>query len=641
MVTTQLQVMIYIGSRQFVSCSVVVPVPAIVTKSQQQLGSILPYLPLPLALTTALSSVTSQGARISSSTISSSLASEPVHSGAIVHRPTHRELHNSSNGLSTNALVPRTPGTSDCQSLELIDSPADSPSSTACIKISLKPKALGFLGLGFSRSNTSHSHLRGLTDGNGYSNGIALPRIVSVLFTFPFPPYDQDFPMTVQVTGTFDDWQRDSTILTKNEEEGRFEAKVQVHLERLPLFCIGKDGFSEQRQRKILYKFVIDGRSWVTDPAQLLERDYEGNLNNVMFLEDLATEEEEEEEEGKSGQGKAEKDNDSISDQYVTMEMAPSLPSPMEVVAVAEESQSQIEIQPESKESQDQIPLLDEESIANSLVVQNQKNDGDYGVATVREESANIIIDHPKDTPASTEGEPSPPKDISEDTIDTTSVFEALPENIINTTPAFENLPEDIIDTTLAFKDFSGDIIDLAPILESLNHAIDHNSRLEPTKAFSYHIIASTKFADSTPSSTHSPSKTSSSSSSNADSSSTLHIIPVLHHQETSTSSHLHPLENKIFGSKLCNGNNTSVSDCSSSSSSGGTNSATGSTITVSMMTTRSTLTMKTATKNTIKSGSKSKFPSLLSLFGSNKSEKSKSKKKSLGIWKKIKKALK
>ncbi|KAF9282402.1 hypothetical protein BGZ68_005986 [Mortierella alpina] len=126
-----------------------------------------------------------------------------------------------------------------------------------------------------------------------------MPRITPVLFTYPFPPPGQHFPSSVQVTGTFDDWQRTTEPLTKNDREQRFEAEIQVDLERLPQIDDPCSSSYERRaeaeldprevsqqKRKLVYKFILDGNNWLTDPTQPNERDYEGNLNNIWFLED-------------------------------------------------------------------------------------------------------------------------------------------------------------------------------------------------------------------------------------------------------------------------------------------------------------------------------------------------------------------
>ncbi|KAF9275364.1 hypothetical protein BGZ88_002373, partial [Linnemannia elongata] len=212
--------------------------------------------------------------------------------------------------------------------LQRYPDPYEYPSTATCIKISLYPKAsFRFLRLRFFRkqnegfrddfyyrqhpsyggaNNTSYYH--NLNNKNG-----ALPRTTPVLFTFPFPSYDEHFPSTVQVTGSFDDWQRDTPLLTKNEQEGLFEAEILVDLENLPEVyqeesdsrVIGGGGaVAAERdvaggelppggklRRKLNYKFVLDGQQWVTDASQSLERDHEGNLNNIRFLENVTVEE--------------------------------------------------------------------------------------------------------------------------------------------------------------------------------------------------------------------------------------------------------------------------------------------------------------------------------------------------------------
>ncbi|KAG9067238.1 hypothetical protein KI688_012020 [Linnemannia hyalina] len=40
----------------------------------------------------------------------------------------------------------------------------------------------------------------------------------------------------------------------------------------------------DQSRKKILFKFILDGQSWVTDPDQEAGRDYTGHLNNVLFI---------------------------------------------------------------------------------------------------------------------------------------------------------------------------------------------------------------------------------------------------------------------------------------------------------------------------------------------------------------------
>lgn len=66
-----------------------------------------------------------------------------------------------------------------------------------------------------------------------------------------------------------------------NEEASRFEAEVSIVLNSLQGQEIGT-------KKKILYKFVLDGNSWVTDPNQELDRDFAGNLNNVIMVDMLS-----------------------------------------------------------------------------------------------------------------------------------------------------------------------------------------------------------------------------------------------------------------------------------------------------------------------------------------------------------------
>lgn len=110
------------------------------------------------------------------------------------------------------------------------------------------------------------------------------------------------------MTGSFDDWQKNTPLLTKNEQEGRFEAEILVDLEKLPEVyqeendngisgvaapAVENDAAGGELppgaklKRKLIYKFVLDGEQWVTDAGQSLERDYEGNLNNIRFLENV------------------------------------------------------------------------------------------------------------------------------------------------------------------------------------------------------------------------------------------------------------------------------------------------------------------------------------------------------------------
>ncbi|KAF9579330.1 hypothetical protein BGW38_004457, partial [Lunasporangiospora selenospora] len=149
-----------------------------------------------------------------------------------------------------------------------------------------------------------------------------MPRTASVQFTFPYPKgpernygsflyHSKDIiPESVQVTGTFDDWQRTTPPLARNDTKCRFEIELPVDLETLYLMDKHREDVRSNlgspaaeaappaaiasgkgRMRKMLFKFVLDDRHWVTDPEQDLERDFEGNLNNVLFLEDITDDE--------------------------------------------------------------------------------------------------------------------------------------------------------------------------------------------------------------------------------------------------------------------------------------------------------------------------------------------------------------
>ncbi|KAF9158811.1 hypothetical protein DFQ26_007218 [Actinomortierella ambigua] len=108
-------------------------------------------------------------------------------------------------------------------------------------------------------------------------------RLIPQLFTYPFPldgsgnsNDSDDIPAVVVVTGNFDQWQR-TVRLSQNKSMQRWEGRVDVNIDQLvPL---------GDQHRKLLYKFVLDGHRWVTDPNQPLERDSEGNLNNVRLLD--------------------------------------------------------------------------------------------------------------------------------------------------------------------------------------------------------------------------------------------------------------------------------------------------------------------------------------------------------------------
>ncbi|KAF9336924.1 hypothetical protein BG006_006893 [Podila minutissima] len=100
---------------------------------------------------------------------------------------------------------------------------------------------------------------------------------VSVLFTFPFDYNSKPTPESVQVTGSFNSWDR--TPMSKNQTASRFESTVEIDL------TAHNDLKDDNNKVKILFKFVLDGQDWVTDAEQPLERDQQGNLNNVLILD--------------------------------------------------------------------------------------------------------------------------------------------------------------------------------------------------------------------------------------------------------------------------------------------------------------------------------------------------------------------
>ncbi|KAG0014206.1 hypothetical protein BGZ81_000591 [Podila clonocystis] len=155
----------------------------------------------------------------------------------------------------------------------------------------------------FSIDSSNHNHSRDYHSnyyyGYNYNNDphynpnydtSIMPRDTPVLFTFPYPPYGHQFPTSVQVTGNFDEWQR-KCYLHKNDLLNRFEAEVQIDLERLAL--VKGEHVEDNMKRKVVFKYVLDGHNWITDPDQDQERDYEGNLNNIRFLQDVTAAERE------------------------------------------------------------------------------------------------------------------------------------------------------------------------------------------------------------------------------------------------------------------------------------------------------------------------------------------------------------
>ncbi|GAB7345817.1 hypothetical protein MBLNU457_4077t1 [Dothideomycetes sp. NU457] len=72
----------------------------------------------------------------------------------------------------------------------------------------------------------------------------------------------------VFVTGTFDNWSKSERL----ERHGDVFSKTV----RLP------------SEDKVLYKFVVDG-NWTTDHTAASERDFDGNINNVLYKHDLSS----------------------------------------------------------------------------------------------------------------------------------------------------------------------------------------------------------------------------------------------------------------------------------------------------------------------------------------------------------------
>ncbi|KAK5805447.1 hypothetical protein F5H01DRAFT_353739 [Linnemannia elongata] len=368
MLTTQIQVLLYVGNIQVISCSVFVPVPSIVVKSHQTLEAILPYLPLSLTTTAETEDILLQSGpdpllpqpalpappgpdSLSSTTsISTALAtsSSSPHSTALVlssrqdiTSPSHPHRNNSTNNNNNNQ---RRSSSSNSNRI----SPDSSIPATTCIKISLHPTpSFKFVkpkcphqhqknrnrrhfqqqqqqqqhpssshshSHSHSRSHShshSHSHDHGRShrsDSYRHSNSnnstttmasleypqqtsttataaaAAVGGTVTVKFTYPVPSTNSSTPVPelVQVTGTFNSWQR-SQPLTCNQDQTFFEGDIPIDIASLSQETDNKKQ-EDPNRKKILFKFVLDGQSWVTDPGQEVERDHAGNLNNVLFI---------------------------------------------------------------------------------------------------------------------------------------------------------------------------------------------------------------------------------------------------------------------------------------------------------------------------------------------------------------------
>jgi len=414
-----------------VSCYFFVPIPKIVVKSHQQLESILPFLLLPLSITSALttlpepevppisSSPSSESkpplqsldsVLILSADIDNASSNSPTttdkrhfdtyHYNSFHNKPTKKERIE---GLGYYyPIAPTAPLhpergllylqeqqqfeqqlqlrerledldqtfssylSSSCQDLSI--SPRN-PFSTACIRISLKPKiTLRFLDLGFSLKTHSNSSSNG-----SLPNTHTMPRLLPVRFTFPFPPHDQPFPSSVQVTGDFEDWTRShkAGFLHRNEQEGRFETELEIDLGQLE--SIELSGAEEQplRQRKVLFKFVLDGHNWVTDPGQALERDHAGNLNNVCFVEGITPAKESEQQQQQQPQ---EPQEQTLTESATIKTLVNS--QTYDASSKAGDAQPSQDVSTASS-----APILGDD---------DHDGDGDYGVAIVQHEAVTI-----------------------------------------------------------------------------------------------------------------------------------------------------------------------------------------------------------------------------------------------------------
>ncbi|KAF9953421.1 hypothetical protein BGZ65_004692, partial [Modicella reniformis] len=323
------------------SCSVFVPIPNIVVKSHQTLVAIRPYLPL-----TSSSDPSDQQEQEEDQQLTApdSPSSEPSSSSSLVFpsRPSEANLslrsRGGSGGIATNHSHHHCSSNSNAsnsgsqQSSNRISPDSFIPAAT-CIKISLQPtptfkfvkpkcphlhqkhrnqrhfrqqqqqqqesqqqqqQQASLHPRSHSRphshchhrsnSHSSHSPLRRSSSNNTMASSeyrlLSSPETITVKFSYPIPSNSTSnsasIPGVVQVTGNFNAWQR-TEPLRKNEETLRFEGEVSIILASI------QEEDSSAR-KKILFKFVLDGSNWVTDPDQELERDNAGNLNNILFL---------------------------------------------------------------------------------------------------------------------------------------------------------------------------------------------------------------------------------------------------------------------------------------------------------------------------------------------------------------------
>ncbi|KAF9909176.1 hypothetical protein BX616_011262 [Lobosporangium transversale] len=360
MLTTQIQILLYLGNIQIVSCSVFVPVPSIVVKSHQTLEAILPYLPLSLTAASEPDPKDSSdqqqqqqqqqqqlllgpvpepddedqsvGPSYSRST-SLVLSSRESHANARTSHTGHRTGGSNSNSVSSNRI-----------------SPNSSIPATTCVKISLQPApTFEFVKPKCPHLHQKHRNQRHLrqqqqqqqqqtsypnahshphrqshrySHRNSSNSAIATlecPSAGSVIVKFFYSFKDitsgstassssaavASLPELVQVTGTFNSWERTEPLIY-NLETCRFEGQVSIPLSKF----VRHQQQQQQRQelhpqsqasekyrhpddkrdkKRILYKFVLDNNSWVTDPDQQLERDQAGNLNNVLSLNEALT----------------------------------------------------------------------------------------------------------------------------------------------------------------------------------------------------------------------------------------------------------------------------------------------------------------------------------------------------------------